>query len=281
MTNKRNTNTKRNRNKSNFLRKIIIENEEYLWSVDSYDCDGDGGYKFKIWKDKKLIYQQIIHNTIITPKIVDKKIRELKENKSIINKLNNSKEKNDLKTEMTKFQLGFFSLVEQIMEDENISNDYLVSKLGINKSDFDKLYAVDKFIDLETMTKIGLILGREFTFSNKNYPITNTLEYRHKKYVNEQMKEKLKYISDGKLIKIANLFQLRSDWTVSREYEKKGFYEILSKKPEGYEFHEGIVQVFWNRDTFKNDFVLHYDEMCFETILSEEQFEKVKKIILK
>jgi len=61
------------------LRTIIVDGAEYKWRIDSYNCDGDGGYRFKIWKDKKIFYLGLIHNTIITPKNVSEKIFEINE----------------------------------------------------------------------------------------------------------------------------------------------------------------------------------------------------------
>lgn len=62
-----------------YLRKIVVGGEEFKWMVDGSDCgcDGDGGKTFKIWKDKKLIHENIIHNEVVTPKIVSEKIQQI------------------------------------------------------------------------------------------------------------------------------------------------------------------------------------------------------------
>ena len=36
------------------IRKIIVNDQEYFWVVNRYNCDGDGGSSFTIWKDKKI-----------------------------------------------------------------------------------------------------------------------------------------------------------------------------------------------------------------------------------
>ena len=58
------------KNKKRLLRKIIIDNYLYYWFVGDADCDGDGGLRFKIWKDRKLIYEDLIHSKTITPSVV-------------------------------------------------------------------------------------------------------------------------------------------------------------------------------------------------------------------
>jgi hypothetical protein len=59
------------------IRKINVDDIEYHWVVNSHNCDGDGGSMFKIWLNKKPIYEELIHNTIITPKNVREKILEI------------------------------------------------------------------------------------------------------------------------------------------------------------------------------------------------------------
>jgi len=66
-----------NKNRKRNLRKIIVNDEIYFWNVSNYNCDGDGGHKFDIWKDKKKIYDGLIHKKIIRPKDVSEKILEL------------------------------------------------------------------------------------------------------------------------------------------------------------------------------------------------------------
>lgn len=66
-----------NKNRKDKIRKIIVNGIEYYWGVFDYNCDGDGGCRFNIYKDKKIIYQDIIHNKIITPISVREKILEI------------------------------------------------------------------------------------------------------------------------------------------------------------------------------------------------------------
>jgi len=67
-----------NRVKKSFLRKIIVDNKLYYWNVSNYNCDGDGGCNFQIWYDKEVIYDEVILNDIITPKIVREHILKIK-----------------------------------------------------------------------------------------------------------------------------------------------------------------------------------------------------------
>ena len=60
------------------IRKIKVNDKIYYWLVSSYNCDGDGGSLFKIWKDKKIVHKELIHKpNIITPKIVREEILKL------------------------------------------------------------------------------------------------------------------------------------------------------------------------------------------------------------
>lgn len=61
------------------LRKIIVNNITYYWGVYDYNCDGDGSCKFSIWKDKKIIFNELILNETITPSIVKEKILHINE----------------------------------------------------------------------------------------------------------------------------------------------------------------------------------------------------------
>jgi hypothetical protein len=65
-----------NKSRFNKLRKIIIEGSEYFWVVNHFNCDGDGGCSYKIWSDKKVIFDDVTYDTI-TPKIVREKILSL------------------------------------------------------------------------------------------------------------------------------------------------------------------------------------------------------------
>jgi hypothetical protein len=65
------------KNRKKLLRKINVNNEEYVWCVVDHNCDGDGGCRFKIWKNKIKVYEELIHSKIITPKIVKEKILKI------------------------------------------------------------------------------------------------------------------------------------------------------------------------------------------------------------
>lgn len=67
--------TTKNRNK--LLRKINVNNIEYFWCIVNHNCDGDGGNKFCIWKNKIKIFEELNRLNIITPKIVREKIIEI------------------------------------------------------------------------------------------------------------------------------------------------------------------------------------------------------------
>lgn len=56
------------------LRRINVNDIQYFWCVVDTNCDGDGGSKFQIWKNKVKIFEELIWTEIITPKIVREKI---------------------------------------------------------------------------------------------------------------------------------------------------------------------------------------------------------------
>lgn len=62
------------KNRRKLLRKINVNNVQYFWCVVDNNCDGDGGSRFQIWKNKVKIFEELIWTDIITPKIVRKKI---------------------------------------------------------------------------------------------------------------------------------------------------------------------------------------------------------------
>jgi hypothetical protein len=66
-------NTNKNRMKS--LRTIMVNNQQYKWLISDYNCDDNGGSKFKIFKDKKVVHYDIIHDEEITPKDVEQIIK--------------------------------------------------------------------------------------------------------------------------------------------------------------------------------------------------------------
>jgi hypothetical protein len=50
----------------NKIRKIIVDNKEYVWMVDNcFDCS-----TLKIWKNKKLLFTEDFEDKNITPKYV-------------------------------------------------------------------------------------------------------------------------------------------------------------------------------------------------------------------
>lgn len=58
------------------IRKIVVSGIEYTWSLGKFNCDGDGGIKLKVYKDRTVIIEELItcdHN--ITPKEVADKIK--------------------------------------------------------------------------------------------------------------------------------------------------------------------------------------------------------------
>jgi hypothetical protein len=58
-------------------RKIIVDGIIYGWTIRN-DCDGDYNNCLTIWKDKKIINQQIIKGGIdITPKFVSDIIKSI------------------------------------------------------------------------------------------------------------------------------------------------------------------------------------------------------------
>jgi len=59
-----------NKSRKRNLRKITVNDELYNWLVFDYNCDGDGGSRFKIWKDKVLVHYDIVSAKVITPKTV-------------------------------------------------------------------------------------------------------------------------------------------------------------------------------------------------------------------
>ena len=61
------------KNKRKLLRKITVDNIQYYWFVGDNNCDGDGNSRFKIWKDKIKIFEELTY-TQITPTIVRDKI---------------------------------------------------------------------------------------------------------------------------------------------------------------------------------------------------------------
>lgn len=65
------------KNRRKLLRRINVNDEQYVWCVVNYNCDGDGGSLFQIWKSKIKIFEELISDEIITPKVVRTKILEL------------------------------------------------------------------------------------------------------------------------------------------------------------------------------------------------------------
>jgi hypothetical protein len=53
----------------NKLRKITIDSQEYKWLAGEFNCDGDGGVRVKIFKDKKCIYDSVSH-LVVTPQTI-------------------------------------------------------------------------------------------------------------------------------------------------------------------------------------------------------------------
>jgi len=70
------------KNRKKKLRKIVVNEQTYYWSISDYKCDDECNSKFQIWINKnQLIYYRLInHNEIITPKIVEEIILNLNSN---------------------------------------------------------------------------------------------------------------------------------------------------------------------------------------------------------
>ena len=56
------------------LRKIIVNDKLFYWAVWGNNVDGDGGSHFRIWHNKKIIYDDVA-NTDIKPSDVKNIIR--------------------------------------------------------------------------------------------------------------------------------------------------------------------------------------------------------------
>lgn len=60
-----------------YIRKIVVNDENYAWCSGRNNCDGDGSNLITIWKDKKEIHHKLINGNIqITPSLVRKLIDE-------------------------------------------------------------------------------------------------------------------------------------------------------------------------------------------------------------
>lgn len=66
------------KNRKKKLRKITVDGDVFKWAVTDFNHDGDGGCRFRIWKDGHLISREIIRAEVITPKDVAAKIKTLK-----------------------------------------------------------------------------------------------------------------------------------------------------------------------------------------------------------
>ena len=51
------------------IRKIIVNDIVYYWKVSNYNCDGDGNCSLKIYKNKKVIYEELM-NINVTPSYI-------------------------------------------------------------------------------------------------------------------------------------------------------------------------------------------------------------------
>lgn len=59
-------------------REITVDGTKYAWMMGRENCDGDGGVVFIIWKDKKIIHEELTHNVSMTPGKVAEIIKGLK-----------------------------------------------------------------------------------------------------------------------------------------------------------------------------------------------------------
>lgn len=56
-----------------YIRKIVVNNQEYTWCSGRNNCDGDGSNLITIWKNKKQIHRKLINGNIqIKPSLVRK-----------------------------------------------------------------------------------------------------------------------------------------------------------------------------------------------------------------
>lgn len=54
-----------------YIRKIVVNNQNYNWCAGRPNCDGDGSNLITIWKDRKKIHIELINGNIqITPLLI-------------------------------------------------------------------------------------------------------------------------------------------------------------------------------------------------------------------
>lgn len=62
-----------------YIRKIVVNSENYTWSSGKNNCDGDGSNLLTIWKNKKQIHHKLFSGDVqITPSLVRNEIENFK-----------------------------------------------------------------------------------------------------------------------------------------------------------------------------------------------------------
>ena len=65
------------KNRKKNIRFVTVKGSRYAWMVSDFNCDGDGDSNFNIWRNGNLIHDSLIHNEIVTPRVVREKILSL------------------------------------------------------------------------------------------------------------------------------------------------------------------------------------------------------------
>lgn len=66
-----------NKNRRRNLRAITVNKVKYKWNVSNFNCDGDWGCRFDIWRDGVKIHAGLTHEKSLTPKDVREQIIKL------------------------------------------------------------------------------------------------------------------------------------------------------------------------------------------------------------
>jgi hypothetical protein len=66
------------KNRKSGVRNILVNDIAYTWLCSDHNCDGDGSNRLKVWRDRKLVLEELVTGDVsITPEIVSKKIKSL------------------------------------------------------------------------------------------------------------------------------------------------------------------------------------------------------------
>ena len=68
------------------IRDITVDNKQYAWRVVCFDEESSGDSYLEIWRNKndKMFTELVKYGTIVTPKDVEKKIREIEAHAKIV-----------------------------------------------------------------------------------------------------------------------------------------------------------------------------------------------------